>query len=180
MSSLLPKSTLGKFTIWEKQHINEVKRLLDQQVLRELQDIMRGRNYSWQRISARLQKRVDRGTLIVKHLELGNIPYKWDVLCDKKISWERNGRPSFINYSFNRACLINLKIIPTQAGLGPKDRGLATMNLDYWGGFHATLAIDTKDRSAGQEFRADPGDKGRYYADGPEFRIEYIHDRVED
>ncbi len=32
-----------------------------------------------------------------------------------------------------------------------------------------------------EEFRANfPGNPGYFYADGPEYRLEYIHDRVED
>jgi hypothetical protein len=79
---------------------------------------MQGHKYSWHTISQKLQAKLNSKALKIDHFEPGNILYEWNVLCDERLSWKRQGRPSFLNFNFNRACLINLKIIPTQAGLG--------------------------------------------------------------
>ncbi len=98
--------------------MNRIQKLSDREVLTELRDIMKGRNYSWLSISGQLQDRLDRSLLKIEHFESGNIPYEWNVLCDERISWKLHGQPSFRSFRFNRACLVNLRIIPTQAGLG--------------------------------------------------------------
>jgi hypothetical protein len=41
----------------------------------------------------------------------------------------------------------------------------------------AALTVDDFDLFSDEEFR---GANGYFYADGPEFRLEYIHERVED
>ena len=112
------KSWLGEFTLWEQQKIAKVQALSDDEVLRGLEDIMLGRNYSWHNIACRLQVRLNAGLLQLESFEPGNILYEWNVLCDEKIEWQRRGCPSFKSFKFNRASLTNLLIIPTQAGLG--------------------------------------------------------------
>jgi hypothetical protein len=115
---LQQKSIFGNYSIWEKQEVRRINALSNQQVMEELKETMRGRGYSWHRISQRLQKRRIYNDLQIEHFEPGNILYEWNVLCDERLSWLRHSRPSFRNVNFNRACLTNLKIIPTQAGLG--------------------------------------------------------------
>lgn len=110
---------LRNYTLGEKQEIARVNALTDRQVRQELKDIMRGIGYSWYAISQRLQGRVYLNRLKIEHFEPGNILYEWNVLCDEKISWQLHGRPSFRSFRFNRDCLIKLKVIPPQAGLGP-------------------------------------------------------------
>jgi hypothetical protein len=119
---LQQKSTIGDYSMWEKQEMGRIIELSDQQVMRELKEIMRGRDYSWHTISQRLQKRLRYNDLEIEHFEPGNILYEWNVLCDERLSWLRYSRPSFRNFKFNRACLTNLKIIPTQAGLGTEGK----------------------------------------------------------
>jgi hypothetical protein len=119
MSKIKSKSILGDFTLWEKQEIERIQGLSDRKVLRELRSIMRGESYSWSNISQQLQRRLDAGFLELEHFESGNIIYEWNVLCDEKIYWENYKHPSFTSFRFNKDCLIKLKVIPTQAGLGP-------------------------------------------------------------
>lgn len=109
-------------TLWEKQQIEWVNSLSGEQVLRELSDIMFGHNYSWYTISQRLQTRFNNKMLYLEHFEPGNMLYEWNVLCDERVSWRRHNQPSFKSSKFDRACLINLKIIPSQAGLGLEGR----------------------------------------------------------
>jgi hypothetical protein len=125
------KSTIGNLTLWEKQEVDRIGKLSDRQVLRELKDIMRGRNYSWVSISRRLQDRLNKKLLDIEHFEPGNIPYEWNVLCDEKVFWTLRGRPSFKSFRFNRACLVNLKIIPTQAGFGPEGGYIPSLHQYY-------------------------------------------------
>lgn len=115
-------SVLGSFSKWEQWQIERVNSLSDRAVSQELKGIMRNINYSWRLISRKLEERVDSGLLEIEHFEPGNIIYEWNVLCDEKICWQRNGRPSFRSFRFNRDCLTKLKIIPTQAGLGTEGR----------------------------------------------------------
>jgi len=64
-----------------------------------------------------MQAQVDEGVLEFT-LQDGDVVFEWNSLCDEKREWERNGRLSVRNCAeFNRHCLINLKIIPSQ-GLG--------------------------------------------------------------
>jgi hypothetical protein len=112
------KSIIGNYTMWEKQEMKRIEALSDKQVMRELREVMRGRGYSWHSISQLLQMRFVCKALEIEHFEPGNIIYEWNVLCDERLSWLRYSKPSFRSFKFNRACLTNLKIIPTQAGLG--------------------------------------------------------------
>jgi len=111
-------STLSNLTLWGKWESARIGSLSDQDVLKELKSIMNGHNYSWYTISQRLKRRLAQNLLTLEHFESGNIPYEWNVLCDERLSWQRQGRPSFVSFGFNRACLINLKLIPTLSGLG--------------------------------------------------------------
>lgn len=135
--------------------------------------------------------------LELEHFEPGNILYEWNVLCDEKIHWHLYRCPSFQSFEFNKTCLINLKIIPTQAGLGIEGepnsplclpayyvlnitgKMFVRMNLDV-ANLCVRLAIDEGEENEDAEFKAGSGDNpGYYYAEGPEFRVEYIHSRVE-
>lgn len=82
---------------------------------------MEGYNYLWHSINVLLQDQLDKG-----HLEFtlvdGDILFEWNNLCDKKREWERKGRLSNDSADFNRACLINLMILPFQVGLGNKGK----------------------------------------------------------
>ena len=120
MPELGQPSMLGNFTQREKQEIARVLALTDRQVRWELRDIMRGVGYSWYTISQKLQAKEYMKRLEIEHFEPGNILYEWNVLCDEKIHWQIHGCPSFKSFRFNRDCLVKLKIIPTQAGLGPE------------------------------------------------------------
>jgi len=82
---LQQKSTIGNYSMWEKQEIARINALSDKQVMRELKEIMRGRGYSWHTISQRLQKRLVYNDLEIEHFEPGNILYEWNVLCDERL-----------------------------------------------------------------------------------------------
>ncbi|TVY12782.1 hypothetical protein LARI1_G008556 [Lachnellula arida] len=170
----------NRYSFWERNEIRRIETLSNHQVWIELRDIMYGYDYSWYMIAQYLQTRLDAGVLKLDHFESGNILYEWNVLCDEKITWKLFGRPSFSNYSFNKACLINLKTIPTQAGLGYQGIKFAIINLDP-GPLVGIIAADYAVKEAGEqeaEFRA-KGTLGYFYAEGPEFRLDYIHSRVE-
>ena len=81
---------------------------------------MRGHGYSWGKISQHLLDEFCTHNLQLLHFEAGNILYEWVVLCDERVSWQQHGGPSFQNFDFNRDCLINLTMLPTQAGMGQK------------------------------------------------------------
>jgi len=100
---------------WERSQLNWIATLSDSEVLIALQNVMEGHGYSWHTIAKQLQTRVNNRSLQLEHFEPGNIPYEWNVLCDEKTSWTRNKKPSFLNLGFNRACLFNLRTIPTRA-----------------------------------------------------------------
>lgn len=102
---------------WEQQHIKRVETLSDQQVLKEVNRIMLGHNYSWYTISQRLQAKHNDKKLYLEHFEPGNVLYEWNVLCDERISWLRHKEPTFRSVKFNKTCLINLVLVPS-AGLG--------------------------------------------------------------
>jgi hypothetical protein len=92
--------------------------LSDAEVYLELSSKMRGESFSWSIISQCLRAQFRSKKLRLEHFEPGNILYEWNVLCDEKLHWQRLERPSFMSFKFNRDCLVKLKIIPTQAGLG--------------------------------------------------------------
>ncbi len=50
----------------------------------------------------------------------GDTLFEWNNLCDEKRKWEQKRCLSSSCAEFNRDCLINLKILPFQAGLGPE------------------------------------------------------------
>ncbi|KFZ13521.1 hypothetical protein V501_03677 [Pseudogymnoascus sp. VKM F-4519 (FW-2642)] len=76
-----------------------------------------------------MQDQLDNGALEFT-AEDGDVLFEWNNLCDEKRNWEREGRFSLSCADFNRDCLINLKIIPTKAGLGFKGSQLVSANLD--------------------------------------------------
>lgn len=103
--------------VWAKQQVLDIEDLSKQQVLLELQGVMGGHNYSWHSINALLQARFEEGKLKFS-LVNGNVLYEWNNLCYEKRIWEKKGHLSVHNSEFNVDCLINLKILPVQAGLG--------------------------------------------------------------
>ncbi|KAH6666159.1 hypothetical protein B0J14DRAFT_491608 [Halenospora varia] len=102
---------------WSKQTVLRIEALSEPQVLSELQGVMEGRTYSWHSINELLQGRLDQGDLEFMPVD-GDVLFEWNNLCDEKREWERKGRLSHNCAEFNRDCLINLMILPFQAGLG--------------------------------------------------------------
>jgi hypothetical protein len=105
------------FSLWPEREVLRIEALSEQQVLSELQEIMEGRSYSWHSINQLLQDQLDKEALEVTFID-GDILFEWNNLCDEKRKWERKGCLSNDCAEFNRDCLINLKILPFQAGLG--------------------------------------------------------------
>jgi hypothetical protein len=105
--------------------------LSKQEVLCELQGIMEGRNYSWHYINDLLQARFEEGSLEFS-LTDGDVLFEWNNLCHEKQLWEKRRRLSVDIAEFNMDCLINLKILPFQAGLGIEG------NAGFW--FHQECA----------------------------------------
>ncbi len=112
---------VGNFSLWPKREVLRIEALSEQQVLSELQEIMEGRNYSWHSINKLLQDQLDKEALEFTFID-GDILFEWSNLCDEKRKWERKGCLSDDCAEFNRDCLINLKILPFQAGLGLKSK----------------------------------------------------------
>jgi len=112
-------SALREFTRWPKREVLRIEALPDQDVISELESIMDGRNYSWHSINEQMQAQLDKRALEFT-AEDGDVLFEWNNLCHEKRNWEQEGRGRFSLScaEFNRDCLINLKIIPTKAGLG--------------------------------------------------------------
>lgn len=102
---------------WSKQTVLQIEELSEQQVFSELQGIMEGRNYLWHSVNELLQSRFDQGDLTFIPLD-GDVLFEWRNLCEEKKKWENNRCLSSDSAEFNRDCLINLMILPFQAGLG--------------------------------------------------------------
>ncbi|KAH8674435.1 hypothetical protein BGZ60DRAFT_404018 [Tricladium varicosporioides] len=130
---------------WSKQTVLRIEALSEQQVLSELQGVIEGRTYSWHSISKLLQSRLDEGDLEFVPAD-GNILFEWNNLCYEKQEWERKGRLSQECAEFNRDCLINLMILPFQAGLGFESLQLITTNVDK-------LNLSTTDLWVGYEWQ---------------------------
>ena len=113
---------------WEIYQASRINLLSDQQVFEELKDVMTGHRYSWYAIAHTLQLRYCCKSLRLDHFQPGNILYEWNVLCDEKLSWKYIGYPSFMSFKFNRACLLNLKIIPIRVGLGFEGKAAASIS----------------------------------------------------
>jgi predicted RNA-binding protein YlxR (DUF448 family) len=110
-------SALNDFALWPNREVLRIEALSDIQVLAELQDIMEGRGYSWHKINQLLQAELDKDALEYT-LKDGDVIFEWNNLCDERRQWEKKGSHSVQCAEFNRDCLINLKIIPIQGGLG--------------------------------------------------------------
>jgi hypothetical protein len=121
---------LSDHGLWAKREVLRIEALSKQQVLRELQGIMEGRNYSWNYISELLQARFDEGSLEFS-LKDGTILREWNNLCAEKRAWEKKGHLSTNDAEFNMDCLINLKILPVQAGLGIEGRLAGCFHLGW-------------------------------------------------
>jgi hypothetical protein len=48
-----------------------------------------------------------------QHFETDNIVYEWNLLCDERLSRNSHRGLSFRSFRFNKACLVNLVIVPT-------------------------------------------------------------------
>jgi hypothetical protein len=116
---------VNDFSLWPKREVLRIEALSEQQVLSELQEIMKGHGYSWHSINKLLQDQLDKEALEFTFID-GDILFEWNNLCDEKRKWERNGCLSADCAEFNRDCLINLKILPFQAGLGLKSKLINT------------------------------------------------------
>jgi hypothetical protein len=103
--------------VWSQQTVLRIEALSDQQVSSELQRAMQGLSYSWHSINELLRSKFDQGGLQLIPND-GDILFEWINLCDEKREWERKGRLSNNCAEFKRDCLINLMILPFQAGLG--------------------------------------------------------------
>jgi len=101
---------------WSKNAVLRIEALSEQQVFSELQEVMEGRNYSWHSINELLKGLLDQGDLKFTVVD-GDVLFEWNNLCDEKREWERKGRLSHSCAEFNRDCLVNLMILPFQAGL---------------------------------------------------------------
>ena len=120
---------LHDLRMWAKRQVLQIENLSKQQVLLELQGIMEGHSYSWHCINEFLQARFDDGSLELSLVD-GDVLFEWNNLCDEKRVWEKRGRLSVNNAEFNMDCLINLKILPVQAGLGIEGRLAAWLLLE--------------------------------------------------
>ena len=116
-SGIRYNDALADIDLWQKREVLRIEALSEQQVLSELQDVMEGHNYSWHTINELLQGQLDKGDLEFMVVD-GDVLFEWNNLCDKKWEWERKGRPLNNSVDFNRDCLINLMVLPFQAGLG--------------------------------------------------------------
>ena len=112
---------LRDLRLWAKQQVLRIEALSKQEVLCELQGIMEGHNYSWHCINDLLQARFDEGSLEFSLVD-GDVLFEWNNLCHEKQVWEKTRRLSVDIAEFNMDCLINLKILPVQAGLGIEGR----------------------------------------------------------
>jgi len=182
--------------IWEQWQLLRISALSDDQVRIELGEIMRGINYSWQTISQQLRLKFNSGVLQLENFQGGNTLYEWNVLCDEKVYWEYHGQPSFQSFRFNRDCLLKLKTIPTHVGLGKEGRfscrtydhernnnletgiRLTTMNIDGLVPFKDRIVV-APCKNGLQGLELSEGNEEYFYPEGPEFRLEYIHNRVE-
>ncbi|KAG4412482.1 hypothetical protein IFR04_014376 [Cadophora malorum] len=129
---------------WAEQQVLRVESLSKQQVLLELLGIMEGYSYSWHCINEFLQARFDEGSLERSPVD-GDVLFEWNNLCDEKRTWEENGCLSVNDAGFNIDCLINLMILPVQAGLGNEVLRLVTSNRDKPGASIAVLGVGLKD-----------------------------------
>ncbi|KAH8772314.1 hypothetical protein BGZ57DRAFT_764072 [Hyaloscypha finlandica] len=112
---------LHDLRLWAKRQVLRIEALSKQQVLCELQGIMEGHSYSWHCINDLLQARFNEGSLEFSLVD-GDVLFEWNNLCNEKRVWEKKGRLSVNSAEFNMDCLINLKILPVQAGLGIEGR----------------------------------------------------------
>ncbi|KAF7870328.1 hypothetical protein EAF04_004074 [Stromatinia cepivora] len=115
---------------WETLQKTRINSLSDREVLEELRDIMAGRGYSWYGIARGLHRRYRKGLVSLEHFDPGNVLYKWNVLYNEKVSWERRKCPSFLSFRFNCTYLFNLKMIPIATGPGQKGKRIMEENLD--------------------------------------------------
>ena len=82
--------------LWPMQEVLRIESLIDKEVLAELQDIMRGNNYSWYTINELLQVQRDNNALEFT-LNDGDVIFEWNNLCDEKKQWEKHGCLSIID-----------------------------------------------------------------------------------
>ncbi|PVH72073.1 hypothetical protein DL98DRAFT_577015, partial [Cadophora sp. DSE1049] len=129
---------------WAERQVLRVESLSKRQVLLELHCIMEGYRYSWHCINEFLQVRFDEGSLECSSVD-GDVLFEWNNLCDEKRTWEKKGRLSVNNAGFHMDCLINLMILPVQAGLGNEVLRLVTSNIDKPDASTVDLWVGPKD-----------------------------------
>jgi hypothetical protein len=120
-SQLVYDDTVTDLELWQKQQVLRIESIEAHQVLSELRDIMEGHNYSWYSIKDLLQARFDNGDLAHTLID-GDVLFEWNNLCNEKRVWEKRGHLSVDRIEFNKDCLINLKLLPIQAGLGTEGK----------------------------------------------------------
>ena len=98
-------------------------------MLFEVQGILEGHNYSWHCINEFIQARYDEGSLEFTSIN-GDVLFKYNNLCNEKRVWEKTGRLSVNNAEFYMDCLINLKMLPVQGGLGMEGASAAWSRLE--------------------------------------------------
>ena len=120
------ESPHGAIDLWPSGEVLRIEALRNEEVYAELRDIMEGRNYSWNRISQFLQEQLEIGALEFT-LRDGDVVFEWNNLCDEKQKWERQQCLSVDSPDYNRDCLINLKLIPIQGGIGSQGNFLVVV-----------------------------------------------------
>ncbi len=95
---------------WPEQEVVRIESLSNEEVLIELQEVMVGANYSWNRMHYLFQ---DKAWALPTALLL-----EWKNACEERMGWESKGRLSANNNDYRRDFLINLKIFPFLADIG--------------------------------------------------------------
>lgn len=98
------------------QTVLRIEALSEAEVFQELKNIMDGKSFSWHKIDQIIRAKVDNGTLRYTGKD-GEAPSEWTYLCQEKYHWDRKGRLSMNSPNFFKDCLINLSILPMEAGM---------------------------------------------------------------
>jgi hypothetical protein len=123
--------TFAHFSPWQKREISRIESLSDDEVLKEVQNIMNGQNYSWFSLDKHLRA-----------IEISGVLYsEWAILWEAKRSWDKashlvqclggSSLDATDIYSYVvrrklwRTCsyrhvLLTMKILPTYSGLKAK------------------------------------------------------------
>jgi len=114
-------SAYDPIDLWPTNEVLRIEALSDDEVDTELRTIMGGQLYSWNKISLLLQEQLNDGVLDYTS-EDGDVVFEWNSLCDERKHWERQQCFTVNSKEFKRDCLINLKLIPIQGGIGPQGK----------------------------------------------------------